>query len=203
MENKISVIVSDLGNVLIPFDYDTALRKLDKIEDGLGGKFWKYYLDNYDIHRKFERGDLPEEEFLDIMLKAVDNKIDKKTFCEYYSHVFTENKEVTALLPLLKEKYTLVLLSNTNSIHREYGWKNYDFLKYFDKLVLSHEANALKPEEKIYRTVEAFTQKPSGEHLFIDDVAEYAEGAVKCGWDAIQFINAEQLKKELNNRNII
>ena len=203
MENKISVIVSDLGNVLIPFDYDTALRKLDKIEDGLGAKFWKYYLDNYDIHRKFERGDLPEEEFLDIMLKAVDNKIDKKTFCEYYSHVFTENKEVTALLPLLKEKYTLVLLSNTNSIHREYGWKNYDFLKYFDKLVLSHEANALKPEEKIYRTVEAFTQKPSGEHLFIDDVAEYAEGAVKCGWDAIQFINAEQLKKELNNRNII
>jgi len=203
MENKISVIVSDLGNVLIPFDYDTALRKLDKIEDGLGAKFWKYYLDNYDIHRKFERGDLPEEEFLDIMLKAVDNKIDKKTFCEYYSHVFTENKEVTALLPLLKEKYTLVLLSNTNSIHREYGWKNYDFLKYFDKLVLSHEANALKPEEKIYRTVEAFTQKPSGEHLFIDDVAEYAEGAVKCGWDAIQFINAGQLKKELNNRNII
>jgi HAD superfamily hydrolase (TIGR01509 family) len=203
MENKISVIVSDLGNVLIPFDYDVALQKLDKIENGLGAKFWKYYHDNYNIHRKFERGDLPEDEFIDLMLKAVENKIDKKTFCEYFSQVFTENKEVTSLLPVLKEKYTLVLLSNTNSIHREYGWKNYEFLKYFDKLILSNEVNALKPEEKIYRAVEAFTQRPSNEHIFIDDVAEYAQGAVNCGWDAVQFINAEQLKKDLKNRNII
>jgi glucose-1-phosphatase len=203
MKRTYSVIVFDLGNVLIPFDYDIVLNKLNDIDNGLGNKFWKYYHDNYEIHRKFERGDLPEEEFIKIMLKVVENKIDKKTFCEYYSCVFTENREVSALLPLLKEKYTLVLLSNTNSIHREFGWKNYEFLKYFDKLILSHEVNALKPEEKIYRTVEAYTKKPSAEHIFIDDVEEYVNGAKSCGWDGIQFKNAEQLICDLKTREII
>jgi glucose-1-phosphatase len=203
MKNAYSVVVFDLGNVLIPFNYDLVLEKLDKIEAGLGNKFWDFYKTNYSIHRSFERGDLPEAEFIQIMLTALENKIDRKTFCEYYSHVFTENKEVSSLLPVLKEKYTLVLLSNTNSIHREFGWKDYDFLKYFDKLILSHEANALKPEEKIYRTVEAFTQKPSSEHIFIDDVEEYVNGAKNCGWDGIQFINSEQLKNDLRLREII
>lgn len=203
MKHNYSVIVFDLGNVLIPFNYDIALEKLDKINPGLGNAFWEFYKNNYDIHRKFERGDLPEEEFLHTMLEAVENRIDKRTFCEYYSHVFRENKEVSALLPLLKKKYTLVLLSNTNSIHREYGWKDYQFLKYFDKLILSHEVNSLKPEEKIYRAVEAFTGKPSSEHIFIDDVEEYVEGAKKCGWDGIHFNNADQLITELKIREII
>lgn len=198
-----SVIVFDLGNVLIPFDYDIALAKLNKIDNVLGKKFWDFYTNNYEIHRKFERGDLPEEEFLKTMLSAVENRIDKETFCEYYSGVFTENKQVSALLPELKKKYTLVLLSNTNSIHREYGWKQYEFLKYFDKLILSHEVNSLKPEEKIYRSVEKFTQRPSQEHIFIDDVEEYVLGAKKCGWDGIQFKNYTQLVTELKNRNII
>jgi HAD superfamily hydrolase (TIGR01509 family) len=203
MKHNYSVIVFDLGNVLIPFDYDIALDKLNKIDAGLGKKFRDFYKSNYDIHRRFERGDLPEEEFLHTMLGAVENKIDKKTFCEYYSCVFTENKEVSALLPELKKKYMLVLLSNTNSIHREYGWKDYAFLKYFDKLILSHEVNSLKPEEKIYRAVEAFTRKPSSEHIFIDDVEEYVEGAKKCGWDGIQFKDPGQLIKELETREIL
>ncbi|MFO7447226.1 MAG: HAD-IA family hydrolase [Ignavibacteriaceae bacterium] len=200
---KYSVIVFDLGNVLIPFNYDTALEKLDKIDKGMGNRFWSFYQDNYQIHRGFERGDIPEEEFIKAMLTILDNKVDEKTFCEYYSGVFTENKDVSALLPELKKKYMLVLLSNTNSIHREYGWKDYSFLKYFDKLILSHEVNSLKPEEKIYRSVENFTHKPSAEHIFIDDVEEYVLAAKKCGWDGVQFKNYTQLVGDLKGRGII
>jgi FMN phosphatase YigB (HAD superfamily) len=49
-----------------------------------------------------------------------------------YSKIFTVNEDVALLLPELKKKYKLILLSNTNEIHREYGWKDYSFLKYFD-----------------------------------------------------------------------
>ena len=37
-----SVIVSDLGNVLIPFDYNNAINKLEKIEPGLGNRFFEF-----------------------------------------------------------------------------------------------------------------------------------------------------------------
>jgi hypothetical protein len=56
-QRKYSVIVSDLGNVLIPFDYNIAYSKLEKIEKGLGQRFLDQYKENYDFHRSFERGE--------------------------------------------------------------------------------------------------------------------------------------------------
>ncbi|MFZ0454725.1 MAG: HAD family phosphatase [Ignavibacteriaceae bacterium] len=202
MKNRISVIVFDLGNVLLPFNYHIMLEKLDKIEKNLGQKFLKFYQDNYNIHRAFEKGELSEEEFINIMLESLDNKLDGETFCNYYSKIFTENREVTALLPGLKKNYMLVLLSNTNSIHKEYGWKDFYFIKYFDKLILSHEVKAYKPEEQIYKAVEDFTQKPPGEHIFIDDVQEYSDAAKKLGWDAIHFTDYDNLIMEFKQRGI-
>ena len=202
-KNKHSVIVFDLGNVLIPFNYDLIIERFNKIKPGLGNKFYEYYKENYHIHRSFERGDMPEDEFLSKMLGVLEHSVDAEEFCNIYSKIFVVNKDVAKLLPELKNQYTLVLLSNTNSIHEEYGWKNYEFLKYFDKLILSYEARAVKPEEKIYRAVEEFTRKPSGEHFFIDDVAEYVEGAKKAGWDAVQFINYEKLISDFKERKII
>ena len=146
---------------------------------------------------------LSENGFIDKILNAINYKITADEFCKIYSSVFTENKEVTSLLPKLKEKYRLVLLSNTNSIHQEYGWKNYTFLKYFDKLILSHKVKAIKPELDIYKSVESFTNKPPKNHLFIDDILEYTETAKKLGWDAIHFTGYENLKTELTLRNIL
>ena len=204
MQNrKYSVIVFDLGNVLIPFNYDLVIERLNKIEPKLGNRFLENYKANYNIHRGFERGDISTDEFIKKMMEVVDHKIDKETFCNYYSKIFTVNQNVAELLPVLKKRYKLVLLSNTDPIHKEYGWKDFEFLKNFDKLVLSYEANAIKPELKIYKAVEEFTKLPSKEHIFIDDVADYVEGAKKAGWDAVQFSGYDKLVDDLKERKII
>lgn len=200
---KISAVVFDLGNVLLPFTYIPMFNRLENIEIGLGEKFKSFYEANYFLHRSFEKGELPENEFIDIMLASVNNKINAETFCKFYSEIFTENKELTALLPLLKEKYSLVLLSNTNGIHKEYGWGQYKFLSFFDKMILSHEVHAVKPEEKIYKAVESFTQKPPREHIFIDDINEYVEGAKQLGWDGIQYLNFDALIEQFKLKGIL
>lgn len=202
-DTKISVVVFDLGNVLIPFDYDIIINKLNQIENGLGERFYNLYKNNYDIHRKFERWELSNDEFISIMLEWLEHKITAEEFCRLYSDIFTLNEDTISLLPEFKRNYKLVLLSNTNHIHQKYGWEKYDFLKYFDKLVLSHEAGAVKPESKIYKTVEHYTNEPPESHIFIDDIAEYVEGARQMGWDAIQFTGYENLVKELKTRNIL
>lgn len=200
---KYSVIVFDLGNVLISFDYAPFIGKLNEIRPNLGDELYKRYRENYHIHRSFEAGLMSENQFLDTMSEWTGGAVEKEYFCRIFSEIFTEIKEMTSLLPKLKEKYKLVLLSNTNSIHKKYGYEHYPFLKYFDKLCLSHEIGAVKPEEKIYSAVTGFTQLPPEEHIFIDDIKEYAEGAKKAGWDAVHFTGYENLIKEFEERGII
>lgn len=203
MQRKYSVIVFDLGNVLIPFDYDILINKLDTIKLGLGKHFVDTYFANYNIHRDFEKGKMSEEDFISRMLKILGNRINGDTFCRYFSDIFTENKSVTALLPELRKNYKLILLSNTNSIHEKYGWKNYGFLLNFDALVLSHKVGFVKPEESIYREVEKVSGFNSNQHIFIDDIKEYVLAAEKKGWDGIVFEDPSSLITEFRARNIL
>lgn len=202
-KKQYSVIVFDLGNVLIPFNYNLIIQRLNKIEVGLGKKFYDLYQKNYQIHRQYERGTLSDTKFLDILLNWVDYKIGREEFCHVYSNIFSENKKVTSLLPGLKKKYKLVLLSNTNHIHKKYGWANFPFLIYFDKQILSFEVGAVKPERQIYEATENFSKMPSNEHIFIDDILDYVNGAKVLGWDAIQFKGYENLLREFKERNIL
>ncbi|MDZ7625364.1 MAG: HAD family phosphatase [Ignavibacteriaceae bacterium] len=200
---KYSAIVFDLGKVLIPFDYTPAINKLNQIEKGLGDKFIEFYKSNYHFHRDFERGKISETEFVDKMLEVVDHKIDAETFKKYYADIFSLNEDVISLLPILKKDYKLFLLSNTDSIHQKYGWQKYEFLKYFDKLILSHEVGSVKPEERIYRAVEKASGLPSEEHFYIDDIQEYVDAAIKLGWDAVVFEGYNTLIADLHKREII
>jgi len=200
---KYSAIVFDLGMVLIPFDYNIAVNRFNRIEQNLGNRFIEFYNSNYHFHREFEKGMMTESEFINKMLTAVDHKIDSESFCKIYSEIFSVNEDVASLLPILKKDYKLFLLSNTNSIHQKYGWQKYEFLKYFDKLILSHEVGSVKPEERIYRAVEKASGLPSAEHFYIDDILEYVDAAIKLGWDAVQFLNYKKLASDLKERNIL
>jgi len=202
-KKKYSAIVFDLGKVLIPFDYSPAINKLNQIEKGLGDRFIEFYKSNYHFHRDFERGKISETEFVDKMLEVVDHKIDAETFKKYYADIFSLNEDVVSLLPILKKDFNLFLLSNTDSIHQKYGWQKYEFLKYFEKLILSHAVGSVKPEEIIYRKVEEASGFPSEEHFYIDDIQEYVDAAINLGWDAVQFVDYQKLVSDLKERNIL
>lgn len=200
---KYSVVVFDLGNVLIPFDYGKVIRKFNERKEGLGDKFKELYANNYHIHQQFERGELSLDEFLSIMNDWLEGNFTKEEFLNVFANIFTINKDVASLLPVLRKNYTVALLSNTNILHKDFGYGHFEFLKDFDKHFYSHEVGAIKPDEKIYRTVESYTGKPSGEHFFIDDMPEYVEGAKKCGWGAVQFIGYVKLVEDLKAHSIL
>lgn len=196
-------IVFDLGNVLIPFNNQIAVDRLNKIEAGLGDRYKKFYAANYYHHRDFESGKISNEQFLEIMLNVLEHKVDAEIYCKIFSEVFTVNEDVAALLPLLKKNYRVFLLSNTNAIHQKYGWEKYPFLIHFEKLFLSHEVGSVKPEAGMYEAVMKYTGDAPETHIFIDDISEYAQGARDCGWDAIQFTGYADLVAALKSRNII
>ncbi len=201
-ENKISVVVFDLGNVLIPFDYNIFLKELDSRQKGLGDEFAKKYKEHPEVHHDFETGKSSKFDFLATMMEWTNYQFGEEDFCFQFSNIFSVNEKVANLLPVLKKNYTLVLLSNTNEIHMEYGWSKYGFLENFDKMILSHQVGAAKPDEKIYKAVEEFTNKPPEEHIFIDDIEEYSNAAKLMGWDSITFTGYDRLVSELLLRKI-
>ncbi len=202
-KRKYSAIVFDLGQVLLRFDYKYFVEKVNRHKAGIGERFLEHYKNNYEIHRDFEKGLISEKYFLSRMLEFLDHTIDEETFCKYWSDIFFFNDDVITLLPVLKKNYKLYLISNTNSIHKKYGYQNYEFLKLFDKLILSHEVKFIKPEKEIYLEVEKVSGFPSEEHIFIDDILEYVDAAKSLGWDGIQFVGYEDLVMNLKRRNIL
>lgn len=203
IERNYTTIVFDLGNVLIPFHHNLWVENFNKIEIGIGDKFYKKFLDNYNVHRDYESGKISDEEFISICLGWLDLKVTKGVFLKIFSEIFTFNHDVINLLPILKNKYKLVLLSNTSNIHKVYGWGEYPFIKYFDKLILSHEVESVKPQEKIFRSAEKFTNEESASHIFIDDILDYTNAAKSFGWDSIQFVGYENLVENLKSRGIL
>lgn len=199
----IKALVFDLGNVLIYFDWKIAEKRLNEIEDGFGTRTTKFLKENNSIIKDLEKGKLSEEDFLETIKSNLNSAIDKITIAKIFSEIFWENVELTKLLPDLRKNYNLFLLSNTNIIHRKFGWDHYNFLKNFDKLFLSYEIGHVKPEEEIYRFVLDSIKLNPAEVLYIDDIEEYVVAAKNLGWNAVQFKSNEKLIEDLKNFNVI
>ncbi len=200
--SEIKAIVFDLGMVLIPFNYEMARNRLNLLKPGAGDRVMDYVKENYQLFRAFEAGKMTEDEYIPMLMRAaeVEGVVSREKFCYIYSEIFSINYDVAELLELLSKKYRVFLLSNTNPVHRKYGYENFKFFKHFEKLFYSDEVGAVKPEEAIYRAVEAYSDLKPEQHLFIDDINDYAEGARRCGWHAIQFFNYKQLVEELKEK---
>lgn len=92
-----------------------------------------------------------------------------------------------------------MVLSNTNSIHKNYFEKlmfneyGYGFNKFFDKVFYSHEMFCRKPEKKIYEMViDECGYKPS-DILFFDDMKENITSAKLNGIDGYHVENKKDL----------
>jgi len=198
----IKVLIFDLGNVLIYFDWNLAIRNMNEYHKGLGDKINDYFKTNREIITRLEKGKLSPEIFFSEIKKSFNSSIDKDTLFKFFSEIFSKNKILTKKLPKIKKLFPICVLSNTNIIHREYGWKKYTFLKYFDKLFLSYEIGHVKPEKEIYLFVQNSLKVHPYEILYIDDIEDYVDAAKEVGWNAIKFESNEKLFDELKLFNI-
>ena len=75
-------------------------------------------------------------------------------------------------------------LSNTNAHH----WEQLDSSEAFRRIQVRHASHVMglvKPDQRIYRAVEAATGVAPQEIVFFDDLAENISAARACGWNAV------------------
>jgi epoxide hydrolase-like predicted phosphatase len=96
----------------------------------------------------------------------------------------------------LRGKYKTGLISNAWSDLRDFIVRE-KFDDAFDKMIISSEVGAAKPEPKIFQiALEQFGVKPK-EAVFVDDFYSNIEGCEKVGMKGIHFKDAESTLKQL------
>ena len=156
-----------------------------------------------DLVERFESGTLEPEDFVRELSKTLELRVDYNQFCEIWNSVFLPQTLIPeSMLKGIKERYRLILLSNTNAIHFKMLEQSYPCLRHFDDMVLSYRVGALKPAPAIYREAIARAECRPEECFFTDDIPEYVAGARAAGIDAVQFQSATQLESALKERGI-
>jgi 2-haloacid dehalogenase len=79
----------------------------------------------------------------------------------------------------------------------------FDFLGWFEGIVLSGQEGIAKPEEAIYRIVLDRHGLTAEDTIFVDDSERNVDQARRMGIDAIVFRDADQLRDELRGRGLL
>ena len=116
-------------------------------------------------------------------------------------------KQIDGTVTILKQlidnpNYKVVALTNWSAETFPIALERFDFLHWFEGIVVSGTEKMRKPFNEIYElTLNRFNIEAS-QSLFIDDNARNIEAAKKMGINTIRFNNPTQLKSELRSLNI-
>jgi epoxide hydrolase-like predicted phosphatase len=147
---------------------------------------------------RFQKGEIAEHDLWEGLCAAlgVTKPFDSLLWEHVFEQVYTPKEEMFALASLLRERgYKIGLLSNTESPAVRFFHKQGYAM--FDATVFSCDEGTAKPERRIYEiALERLGVKPP-EAVFIDDRADFIEGAQKLGMHTIRFEHPQQVKEAL------
>jgi len=186
----IRALIFDLGNVIVKVDA-VEMRKVF-VRDGTDREIlpssanngWPQVVD-------YECGLITTPDFVRHVSGLIGRELTIEEFDSAWSAVFRLNDPVAKLIPLLKQKYPLVLLSNTNDSH--WRWIRNAFgetLCEFNQCLLSFELNRMKPDREVFLAAARSTGQSPEHCLFIDDIEAFVEGARAAGLQAVQYTGA-------------
>ena len=199
---QVKAIVFDLGNVLLPYSPWRAVFNVARATGKNPLVIAAYFI----THRKwhiFDEGKLTAEEFFTTVRDDLKLQIERHDFEQAFADMFEENSTVINLLPILKDKFQLFLLSDINPVHAAFCFSRYKFFKVFNDKILSYQVKARKPAFKIYEALQATAGLKPHEMVFIDDRMKNVKGAREYGIHAIHFKGQEQLCLTLQNMGIL
>ena len=201
-KSPIRVIISDLGRVLLNFDNDIFLRKMERYSSLTAEEMRGAAPMYLPVLREFESGRMTPADFYGKMSSILGAVVDQETFYAHYSDIFRLDSPVSSLIKSLRRKYRLILLSNTDRMRYGFITNSFPEIFFFDAYVLSFEVGAVKPEPAIYRAALDRAQAVPDECLFIDDLRKNVEAANRLGIQTVHFSGGTDLRAELESHGI-
>ena len=204
----IKALIFDLGGVIIELDYSNFYKKITSISSQRENPRTLNLLEFFRHSDLYHQGKMKDNEFYKLACDILQvSMLDQSEFYEAFNSIVSHPiPETVELLKKLKEikKYKLIALSDVNASHWNYVLnKNWEFLDYFDELILSYQIHMTKSDPKIFKyAVKKAKCKPK-EIVFIDDGFNNVRSAKELGIIGIHYTNVKKLIKEFEKLKIM
>jgi putative hydrolase of the HAD superfamily len=185
-------IVFDFGGVLLDLEPSHSNESMAKVLDC--DDINAMYEEHKSLFIEFEKGNLRYENFLWNVQRLGKKVPDPKSTIDAWNAMLKGwNTKKFDLLKALKAKYKLYLLSNTNEIHMQWvkndlrithGIDDFD-TRFFDKTYYSYKLGMIKPDRAIFQYVIDDAGIDPTESIYIDDLQENVDAALKLGFRAV------------------
>ena len=186
--SNIQNIIFDLGGVIYDIDYTKTTQAF--VELGANPQAVYYSQSNQtNIFNQLECGEISSNDFVLFLKKHLADDVSQDAILEAWNAMLIGQPFYRIeMLISLKQKFKLVLLSNTNEIHinainqeleNKFNTPNYN--AFFDRVFLSHEIKMRKPHIETFQYVLNSMNLNPEETLFIDDSIQHIEGAKSAG----------------------
>ncbi|WP_036819774.1 HAD family hydrolase [Photobacterium sanctipauli] len=174
----IELIIFDLGGVVIELGKEPLPNEW--IEDRTQFTLKEWF--KSDTALLFEKGEISAEEFAkqvkqELGLTVSHDEI-KSAFAKWPIGMYPM---MPSILQSLREKYKLVVLTNTNELHYPRLMDEFELEAYFDQIFASHLIHLAKPDPKIYQYVLSKLKIEAEKVLFIDDNIDNINAAKSVG----------------------
>jgi len=197
-------IIFDLGGVLIDWNPKYVYRTIFKTEEEVN-----WFLENITVMDWNVQQDAGRD--LDQGTALLVEKFPKweNEIKAYYGR-WTEmlGGPIDGSVRILKElldKKNHRILALTNWSHQTYpiAQKRYDFLSWFEGVVVSGEEKCIKPDPKIYNIILDRYALNANDCLFIDDNQNNVDAAIAYGMESVLFESPEKLRSQLEEYKIM
>lgn len=177
----INTIIFDFGDIFINLNKEESIEAFKNL--GLNGPNEKLLA----LNVEFEKGKISESTFLNGFTEFIPNASIDEIKAAWNTIIGEFPLYRLEFLQLLKNRYRLFLLTNTDMIHIEnfeekVGTSFFSaFYQCFEKVYYSFEMGMRKPEEAIFRYIIKKHDLNPGRTLFVDDKKENTDAAAAVG----------------------
>ena len=193
---SIKAVFFDLGGVIVRTEFQAPRQQL---ADRLGIDYDDLYdlVFNGDTSLRASTGEISSEDHWTSVIKRLRRPASELvTIREEFFAGDIVDRTLIEYIRSLRGKYKTGVISNAWGDLRDFIVRE-KFDDAFDKLIISAEVGAMKPEPKIFQiALEQFDVSP-GEAVFVDDVLANIEGCEKVGMKGIHFKDPESTMKQL------
>jgi epoxide hydrolase-like predicted phosphatase len=193
----IKSIIFDAGRVLVT---DVPLKKIAEElsqKASMSQAELHSYLYPNEHWTKLTLGQISEDKYWDHFLEASKVDIDKKALKEMVRNALRPIADNVKLIPLLKDRYQLSILSNHAKEWSQFMREEFDFFRYFQQIIFSCDVGLRKPDPKMYKLVLERLGSQPDECLFVDDKRRNTNGAEELGMKTITLEDTSGLRGEL------
>lgn len=199
----IETIIFDLGGVLIDWNPRYMFRKI--FDDEAAMEDFLTNVTTMEWNEQQDAGYLIADATKDLIAKYPEFEPEIRAYYDRWTEMLNGAiQETVDILTKIhaSKKYRLYALTNWSGELFPYALKTFDFLQYFEGIVVSGDEKMKKPDIRIYDLILDRYEINPETAVFIDDSERNIKAAATTGLKTIHFKSSQQLAEDLEKLGI-